>query len=436
METIEFTKPDFIHFCSNLANCGIFFVIGTILLCFTPRQNERRRGYVYTKRCFAISAYLMVALNAANMALLLNDIDHRILNTFFIPTIYFLQLYMTVSALLSMIHAGERAHSIKYIAAIPILAIMISNPIGYLIWDDSDIYFGAYARYTHTIFAKCLSYGMIALILADIILYTWLVAKETSKYYRSVFDQPEEKNIEKAKIVRNAVIFILAYFLITSMAVIAEGITTNLFNYDSNIWLVWFNTILFVTIAIGILNIYPIAVNAHIKFLQRENLEDKEAKQIERIEDMLRKSSANKEQKKEEQDPSQAEKQKKADYEEFVKSATIEHAINKWCRKSSKPYCREGMTIALAAEEMSIGERLLSNYINVVCKKNFNTWLNTLRIEEAKRLIATSPKIQLVDVATRTGFTDASALTKVFKKIEGVTPSDFRRAIKSNGGKA
>lgn len=435
METIEFTIPEFIHLCSNLANCGIFLIIGTILLCFTPKQNEKRRGYVYTKRCFAISAYLMVVLNAANIALIINDIDHKILNTYFIPCIYFLQLYMTASALLSMIHADEKAHTVKYISSLPVLAIMIIYPISYLIWDDSDVYLGAYARFTHTTTAKTLSYGMIALILVNLALSTWLVARETRKYYRSVFRHPEGDNIEKARLVSRLVVFVQAYFIITSIGIITEGITTNLVNYDANIWLVWFNTAIFAAVAIGILNIYPIAVNAHISFLEKEALEDKEAKQIERIEEMLRKADANKEPKYEKQDPSQAEKQKKTDYEEFVKSATIEHAINKWCRKPSKPYCREGMTIAKAAEEMNIGERLLSNYINVVCKKNFNTWLNTLRIEEAKRIIQTMPRIQLVDVAARTGFTDTSALTKVFKKIEGQTPTEYKRAIKRNGEK-
>lgn len=436
METIEFTIPEFIHLCSNLANCGIFLIIGTILLCFTPKQNERRRGYVYTKRCFAISAYLMVALNAANMALIINDIDHKILNTFFIPAIYFLQLYMTASALLSMTHADEKAHTIKYLSSLPVLAIMITYPISYLIWDDSDIYLGAYARFTHTIYAKTLSYGMIAMILVNLVLSTWLVAGETRKYYRSAFSHPDGNNIEKARLVRSLVVFVQAYFIITSIGIIAEAISTNLVNYDANIWLVWFNTVIFAAVAIGILNIYPIAVNAHISFLEREALEDKEARQIERIEEMLRKADANKEQKEQEQDTSQADNKKKTDYEDFVKSATIEHAINRWCRKATKPYCREGMTIAKAAEEMNIGERLLSNYINVVCKKNFNTWLNTLRIEEAKRIIRTMPRIQLVDVAARTGFTDASALTKVFKKIEGQTPTDFKRAIKRNAENA
>lgn len=430
MDTIDFTIPDFIHFCSNLANCGIFLVLGTILLCFTPKQNERRRGYVYTKRCFAVSAYLMVALNIANMTLLLSDIDRKILNTYFIPTIYFLQLYMTVSALLSMIHADEKTHTIKYFAALPVLAIMIFYPISYLVWDESDIYLGSYSRYTHTLFAKCLSYGMILLTFCDMVLYTWLVAKETKVYYNGVYDDPENNNIIKATAVKRCVVFILSYFLLTSLGIIVEGITTNLFSYDCSLWLVWFNTILFTTIAIAILNIYPIAVNAHIKFLERENIGDKEAKQIERIEDMLRKSSANADGNEDEDIVSQQEKLNKKEYDEYVKATTVENAISKWCNRASKPFCREGMTITKAAEEMNISERLLSNYINVVCEKNFNTWLNTLRIEEAKRLIMTKPEIQIVEVATRTGYTDSSALTKAFRKIEGVTPTDFKRAIK------
>jgi len=48
------------------------------------------------------------------------------------------------------------------------------------------------------------------------------------------------------------------------------------------------------------------------------------------------------------------------------------------------------------------------------------------RVERAQQLLRTHGKLSLAEVAVRTGFSDQSHLTSLFKRIIGVTPRQFR----------
>jgi AraC-like DNA-binding protein len=55
-----------------------------------------------------------------------------------------------------------------------------------------------------------------------------------------------------------------------------------------------------------------------------------------------------------------------------------------------------------------------------------HAWLLSLRIEKAKRLLASSRRM-LADVALECGFADQSHFTRAFQRIVGVTPGAWRR---------
>ena len=49
-----------------------------------------------------------------------------------------------------------------------------------------------------------------------------------------------------------------------------------------------------------------------------------------------------------------------------------------------------------------------------------------IRIEKAKKLLL-STSLSVTEIAEHTGYGDYRVFTKVFKKTEGITPSQFRR---------
>ena len=59
---------------------------------------------------------------------------------------------------------------------------------------------------------------------------------------------------------------------------------------------------------------------------------------------------------------------------------------------------------------------------------SFSVYLNRLRIEKSKQLLLRS-ELRIADIVSMVGFEDQSYFTKVFKRVCGVSPTHFRRAI-------
>ena len=60
--------------------------------------------------------------------------------------------------------------------------------------------------------------------------------------------------------------------------------------------------------------------------------------------------------------------------------------------------------------------------------KNFITYLNEFRIERAKELLS-DPQINIKDVSVEAGYRDANYFTRVFKRMVGKTPSEYRNGV-------
>lgn len=110
----------------------------------------------------------------------------------------------------------------------------------------------------------------------------------------------------------------------------------------------------------------------------------------------------------------------------------IETIAERWSRRSDKPFLKEGITLASAAEDMGVSARLLSQYINSIHRQNFNTWVNGMRVDEIKRVMESEPDVTVAQLAQRTGFTDASAMAKVFRRFTGITPRQYRSSLTAN----
>jgi AraC-like DNA-binding protein len=90
-------------------------------------------------------------------------------------------------------------------------------------------------------------------------------------------------------------------------------------------------------------------------------------------------------------------------------------------------YCETGITIEDLAQKLRIGRTTLSNFINREEGVNFNTWINKLRIEEAKLILINNPELPLVYVAEHVGFTEQSNFSRQFKLLTGESPMVWRK---------
>ena len=60
--------------------------------------------------------------------------------------------------------------------------------------------------------------------------------------------------------------------------------------------------------------------------------------------------------------------------------------------------------------------------------KNFITYLNEYRMNKAKALLA-NPSINIKDVGQKVGYRDANYFTRLFKRMVGKTPSEYRIGV-------
>lgn len=92
-----------------------------------------------------------------------------------------------------------------------------------------------------------------------------------------------------------------------------------------------------------------------------------------------------------------------------------------------KYYLQEKVNIKEMAWFLRIGRTKLSTFINKEEKMNFNSWINTLRIEQAKLLFLENNKYSILQVSEMVGYNEQSIFCKQFKQITGQTASDWRK---------
>ena len=100
--------------------------------------------------------------------------------------------------------------------------------------------------------------------------------------------------------------------------------------------------------------------------------------------------------------------------------------------KEKQPFLDHLLTLDVLARQIALPSRTLSQLINREFSLNFYEFINGYRIEESKRLLvdASSPKISVIEVMDRSGFNSKATFNTFFKKLTGLTPTQFRRENK------
>ncbi len=107
----------------------------------------------------------------------------------------------------------------------------------------------------------------------------------------------------------------------------------------------------------------------------------------------------------------------------FVYKRQIETYIN-----NKKPYHNSDLSIGLLADELGIPQNTLSQIINSCWGTNFQNFINTFRIEEAKAILKDTTKdLNIIEAAFQAGFKSKSTFNTIFKKATGMTPTEYRR---------
>lgn len=86
----------------------------------------------------------------------------------------------------------------------------------------------------------------------------------------------------------------------------------------------------------------------------------------------------------------------------------------------------EDISLSVLAEKFHLSAQYISQLFKSEIGVNFLAYLTNIRMERAKKLLL-STALPIGEISEQLGFGDYRVFTKVFKKSEGVTPSQYRR---------
>ncbi|WP_407270958.1 response regulator [Radiobacillus sp. PE A8.2] len=103
-----------------------------------------------------------------------------------------------------------------------------------------------------------------------------------------------------------------------------------------------------------------------------------------------------------------------------------------WLIKRAEAYIKEFYQSNLLVNEVADVVNISPNYFSTLFKQktgeNFNSYVNDLRIEEAKTLLAETP-LKVSEIAEQVGFKEYKYFVDVFKRFSGTTPTNYRKFI-------
>ncbi len=97
--------------------------------------------------------------------------------------------------------------------------------------------------------------------------------------------------------------------------------------------------------------------------------------------------------------------------------------------QKEKPFCNGDLTILDISKQLNIPRHYITQIINEKLHKNFYSYVNEYRINEAKEKILNDKyrDYTILRIAIESGFNSKSAFNTMFKKITNMSPSEYRK---------
>ena len=111
-----------------------------------------------------------------------------------------------------------------------------------------------------------------------------------------------------------------------------------------------------------------------------------------------------------------------------TKTAAGSFLVNKALEYMRKNY-RHKVTLTDVTDSIFVSQWHLSKLLNSHTGQSFSELMNSIRVEEAKKLLE-DPALRVGDVAEQVGFVDMAHFSRVFKKVTGISANEFRNRLK------
>lgn len=99
--------------------------------------------------------------------------------------------------------------------------------------------------------------------------------------------------------------------------------------------------------------------------------------------------------------------------------------------KKEQPFLNPNLNLKVLSQTIQIPERQISIAINQNSEQNFYSYINQYRVETVKNMLANNEqaKYSIVGIGEAAGFNSKSSFYTNFKKVTGVTPSQYAKEM-------
>lgn len=409
-------------------NCAVCTTIGIIFLLTPYKRDEQGKigSYCKTRLCLAASALIEGLASLLYAVRIVNQVPHLALDHFTGPLFMYFSICIDMTAIIYLLHGKQPKLRTAILFVSPVLLVWLIHILLFI--PDYGFTFSAraYNEFLTTTPATITCYALYTVFIIEFIYILKSVNQQIIRFKEHIDNYCSGTSRSQSHWLIAVVISMVTYYIIDIVNMCISDPT-----WDSIVlWLlsliVIVNSIAFIICRNIYWNISPAFDTDKIPLQRAITAEDPypEAEiqaQVAKVRRYYERGI-----------PyyaiSQIEKNDETDTQQPKSDPnSIDNIVNEWTRRDDKPYLKESITITQVAEEMGLNARLLSNYINNVKGRNFNSWINYLKVQETKVVLLADRTLPLSDIAYRMGFADLASMSRIFKLMEGMPPSVYRQ---------
>lgn len=409
-------------------NCAVCATIGIIFLLTPNKRDEQGKigSYCKTRLCLAASALIEGLASLLYAVRIVNQVPHLALDRFTGPLFMYFSICIDMTAIIYLLHGKQPKLRTSILFVSPVLLVWLIHILLFI--PDYGFTFSAraYNEFLTTTPAAITCYALYTVFIIEFIYILKSVNQQIIRFKEHIDNYCSGTSRSQSHWLIAVVISMVTYYIIDIVNMCISDPT-----WDSIVlWLlsliVIVNSIAFIICRNIYWNISPAFDTDKIPLQRAITAEDPypEAEiqaQVAKVRRYYERGI-----------PyyaiSQIEKNDETDTQQPKSDPnSIDNIVNEWTRRDDKPYLKESITITQVAEEMGLNARLLSNYINNVKGRNFNSWINYLKVQETKVVLLADRTLPLSDIAYRMGFADLASMSRIFKQMEGMSPSVYRQ---------
>ena len=119
----------------------------------------------------------------------------------------------------------------------------------------------------------------------------------------------------------------------------------------------------------------------------------------------------------------------------FIDSSELEGRITR-IMNTDRFFLNDELSLAMLAHDLAIEPHQLSRFLNIHLRTTFSTLINSYRVNEAKDLLLREPTHTVLDIAFASGFNSKASFNRIFKRVTGMTPSEYRLKMRTSLGRS